>query len=215
MRMITIAIVGPVLLLAALQARAGELECRSSGYHYQYCRADTHNNVQLAQQLSRAPCRQGRDWGYDPRGIWVDNGCAAMFNYGGGGSAQTGSHNSGRDAAAGIIAVAILGAMISESGHHHRDDHGSPGIDGYSSGVNVPAWAVGHFAGPDREGGPGIELAVDPDGRINGMQGSRMFDGQMRGTDAWIGNRAYTVVRAGNGIRLVGEGHGGYDLVRQ
>jgi len=81
--------------------------------------------------------------------------------------------------------------------------------------VNVPAWAVGHFAGPDRSGGPDVEIAVDPNGRINGMQGSNIFSGQMRGTDAWLGNRAYSVVRTGDGIRLAGEGRSGYDLRRQ
>lgn len=197
------------LLLAALQARAGELECRSSGYRYQYCRADTENNVQFAQQLSNAPCKQGRDWGYDQRGIWVDNGCAAMFNYGGGSSHH--NRDSGRDAAAGIAAAVILGALISASEQHHHDR----GNQGNDDRVNVPPWAIGHFAGPDRGGGPDIEIAIDPNGRINGMQGSRIFNGQMRGTEAWIGNRSYTVVRSGGGIRLFGEDRGGYDLYRQ
>lgn len=213
MRNIYAAAAGLSLLLTAAQAGAGELQCKSQHYHYQYCRADTDNNVQLAQQLSHSSCKQGRDWGYDRRGIWVDNGCEAMFNYGGG---SRHGPDSGRDIAAGVAAAVILGALISESGHHHGDDgnRGNPGNDD-NRGVNVPAWAVGHFSGPDREGGPGIELAIDPDGRINGMQGSRIFDGQMRGTEAWLGNRSYTVVRSGNGIRLVGEGHGGYDLQRE
>jgi len=81
--------------------------------------------------------------------------------------------------------------------------------------VNVPGWAIGHFAGEDRTGGPDIEIAVDPDGRIHGMQGSNVFSGQMRGTEAWLGNRSYTVVRTAGGIRLAGEGRSGYDLQRQ
>lgn len=214
-----------MLLLAAQAFAAGELECRSSGYHYQYCPADTENSVQLAQQLSNSSCQYGRSWGYDQRGVWVDNGCAARFSYG-----RSGGHHrsGGGDVAAGVAAAVILGALLSsdsDHGHRSNDDDGYQDgryrgnrrdqDSGSSYGVNVPAWAIGHFAGPDREGGPDIEIAVDPDGRINGMQGSTIFDGQMRGTEAWIGNRSYGVVRTGNGIRLMGEGHGGYDLYRE
>lgn len=229
MRNTFVAFAGFGLLLAAAQTNAGELECRSSGYHYQYCPAYTANSVQLAQRLSSSSCDYGRSWGYDQRGIWVDNGCAAMFNYGGPGGGGGGHHHSsGGDIAAGVAAAVILAAIVSsdsDHGHQPHDNagypnHGYQGDQGEHHGggdydVNVPAWAVGHFAGPDRDGGPDIEIAIDPDGRINGMQGSNIFDGQMRGNDAWIGNRSYGVVRTGNGIRLVGEGHGGYDLYRQ
>lgn len=241
MRTTGVAMAGLGLLLIATQVNAGELECRSSGYHYQYCPADTRNNVQLAQKLSNASCDYGRGWGYDQRGVWVDNGCAGMFTYGGGGGHYGGGgHGHGDNVAAGVAAAVILGALISAGNDHHGQDNGGYHDDrgyqgnrgngggygddrGYQGnrgngggyGVNVPAWAVGHFAGSDREGGPDIEIAVDPDGRINGMQGSTMFDGQMRGTEAWLGNRSFTVVRSGDGIRLVGSGHGGFDLYRE
>lgn len=199
------------VLLAGAPAQAAELQCNSLGYRYQYCQADTRNKVELKRQVSSAACVFGRSWGYDQRGVWVNNGCAGVFSYGGGG----GSGDRGEKVAAGIVAAAILGAMISASNDHHQHQD-SGGISGGGDyGVAVPAWAVGHFAGPDREGGPPIEIAVDPNGRINGMQGSNIFQGQMRGTDAWIGNRSYGVVRAPDGIRLVGAGHGGYDLHRQ
>jgi len=223
MRTTGLAIAGMACLLTAIQANAGELECRSSGYHYRYCPADTGNSVQLAQKLSGSPCDYGRGWGYDQSGIWVDNGCAGMFTYGGGGygGRHGRGHDHGGDVAAGVAAAVILGALVAGSDHHDRDRHADDrdyqdnrrSDDGY--GVNVPAWAVGHFAGSDRDGGPDIELAIDPDGRINGMQGSSMFDGQMHGTEAWLGNRSYSVVRSGDGIRLVGEGRGGFDLYRE
>ncbi|MBS0556594.1 MAG: DUF3011 domain-containing protein [Proteobacteria bacterium] len=223
MRKTCVAVAAMGLLLTAMQANAGgELECRSSGYHYQYCYADTWNNVRLVQQMSNSSCDYGRSWGYDQRGIWVDNGCAARFEYGGG-QHGGGHRNSGGDVVAGAAAAVILGAIISSSadrGHHHRDndgyrDYGNGDNGNRDIGVNVPGWAIGHFAGRDRAGGPDIEIAVDPDGRIDGMQGSMIFDGQMRGTQAWIGNREYGVVRSNDGIRLVGEGRSGYDLYRE
>jgi hypothetical protein len=216
----TMAIAGLGILLAAVPSHAGELECKSEKYRYQYCRADTGNNVQLAQQTSHAPCRYGQTWGYDNRGVWVDNGCAGMFTYGGGrgGESSHHHHGSGGEAAAGVAAAVILAALVSSADDRHSSerhaDNGrrNPGSD---DGVNVPGWAIGHFAGEDRTGGPDIEIAVDPDGRINGMQGSNVFSGQMRGTEAWLGNRSYTVVRTAGGIRLAGEGRSGYDLQRQ
>ncbi len=33
----------------------------------------------LIERLSNNRCDQGRDWGYDSRGLWVDNGCRARF----------------------------------------------------------------------------------------------------------------------------------------
>ena len=35
--------------------------------------------VEIAEQLSRAPCRFGTSWGYDRRAIWVSDGCRAEF----------------------------------------------------------------------------------------------------------------------------------------
>lgn len=35
--------------------------------------------IEIAEQLSRAPCRFGTNWGYDRRAIWVSDGCRAEF----------------------------------------------------------------------------------------------------------------------------------------
>ena len=39
----------------------------------------------IAQQQSQAPCIQGRSWGWDQRGIWVSQGCSAIFSFAAGG----------------------------------------------------------------------------------------------------------------------------------
>jgi hypothetical protein len=44
-----------------------------------YSRVETRWGVQLKKQHSRADCVQGRTWGYDSGGIWVDQGCRADF----------------------------------------------------------------------------------------------------------------------------------------
>lgn len=46
-----------------------------------YKRVDLEGRVRLVRQLSDKPCREGRSWGYDRNGIWVDDGCRAIFSY--------------------------------------------------------------------------------------------------------------------------------------
>ena len=55
------------------------VSCSSNDNHRHYCPADTRSGVQLLKQRSESACRQGRSWGYDRSGIWVDHGCQADF----------------------------------------------------------------------------------------------------------------------------------------
>ena len=38
----------------------------------------------MTRQISGSPCIQGQTWGFDDRGVWVDRGCRAEFQAGGG-----------------------------------------------------------------------------------------------------------------------------------
>jgi Protein of unknown function (DUF3011) len=53
--------------------------CSSDDGRRHYCNADTSGGVQMTRQRSGSACVQGRSWGYDRRGIWVDHGCRADF----------------------------------------------------------------------------------------------------------------------------------------
>lgn len=46
-----------------------------------YKRVDHNGRVRLTRRLSDKACVQNRSWGYDRNGIWVDNGCRAVFEY--------------------------------------------------------------------------------------------------------------------------------------
>jgi hypothetical protein len=59
--------------------------CESRDYRYQQCAAETRGGVRLINQVSKSPCTEGRTWGSDRQGIWVDQGCAGEFEIGGGG----------------------------------------------------------------------------------------------------------------------------------
>ena len=58
------------------------LYCASDDGRRNYCNVDTRYGVQLVRQRNGSPCIQGRTWGYDRRGIWVDRGCRADFTIG-------------------------------------------------------------------------------------------------------------------------------------
>jgi hypothetical protein len=50
-----------------------------SGWRRHDCPADTHYGVQLTRQISSRSCIEGKTWGYDSNGIWVEHGCRAEF----------------------------------------------------------------------------------------------------------------------------------------
>ena len=64
---------------AASAAAFQEFYCASDDMRRHYCNADTRGGVRLVRQRSDAACIQGRTWGYDRRGVWVDRGCRADF----------------------------------------------------------------------------------------------------------------------------------------
>jgi hypothetical protein len=71
-------------------AQQGVVRCESQDGRLRRCAADTRGGVRMSRQLSRTDCVQGRNWGYDAAGVWVDGGCRAEFaigsygNYGNG-----------------------------------------------------------------------------------------------------------------------------------
>jgi hypothetical protein len=75
---------------------ASTVSCNSDDMRRHYCPVDTRGGVMLSRQRSDASCIQGRTWGYDGRGIWVDRGCRAEFTVGAGGSNNRG-YGYGRD----------------------------------------------------------------------------------------------------------------------
>jgi hypothetical protein len=58
------------------------VRCESENFTYKRCPVETGGEVRLVRQLSDAACRRGDTWGYDRRGIWVDEGCAGEFQVG-------------------------------------------------------------------------------------------------------------------------------------
>jgi hypothetical protein len=116
-------------------AQSGSLTCSSDDGGYRYCRADTWNQVRLSRQLSGSPCQQGYSWGFDYRGIWVDRGCRAQFQYGDGDSGNSGSNNTGAAVAAGILGAIVVGSIIASQNSNNNDQgYSDPHRDAYRDG---------------------------------------------------------------------------------
>ncbi len=71
------------------------IRCESSNYHRQDCAANVGGSVHIVRQISDRKCEQGRNWGWTHTGIWVDNGCAAEFEFREAGSATIPGGSSG------------------------------------------------------------------------------------------------------------------------
>jgi hypothetical protein len=58
------------------------VHCASADGAKKYCEADTAHGVKLTKQVGASECKEGESWGYDAKGIWVDQGCDAEFAVG-------------------------------------------------------------------------------------------------------------------------------------
>jgi len=58
-----------------------EFRCESRNYGYNLCQVDTGQGgrVNLVDQTSNSDCIEGRTWGWNRAGVWVDQGCAGVF----------------------------------------------------------------------------------------------------------------------------------------
>jgi hypothetical protein len=58
-----------------------DVRCASGGYNYNMCQVDTGrgSKVWLVRQISKTPCVEGRNWGWNRAGVWVDGGCEGVF----------------------------------------------------------------------------------------------------------------------------------------
>jgi Protein of unknown function (DUF3011) len=70
------------LILAPTAAFADRMRCGSVDYKYKMCPTDREPRyVRVARRYSKRPCIEGRTWGYNRRGIWVNHGCDADFDF--------------------------------------------------------------------------------------------------------------------------------------
>ncbi len=165
--------------------------CESHRGTYQYCRVDTEGKARLKNQLSRAPCQLDSTWGYDHRGVWVDDGCRGEFTVG---KQRRHDNNDNSDIATaiGVIGgIALLGALLDDS------DSSSPPP---SYQTRVPAWAIGSFRGYDEFYSADIEFTITPEGRLSGYANNSRIDGYYHNNQLQIGRGLFHVRSDRNGF---------------
>jgi len=178
-------------LTMPLTAQASEtIRCKSEHYRYHYCRVDTDYRVRLERQHSSTRCRQGDNWGFDRRGIWVDRGCDAEFRVGHGDSRDDDkSGNTALAVGAALAGVAVIAAIA------NRNDQGS----------EVASWAVGNFQGYDERERATVDLTILPGGSVSGQAGRHDFTGRLEGERLNAGRYNFRVERTSNGMLAVDE----------
>lgn len=69
------------LNFTSLAFASDTVTCESNGNDREFCRVRglRDADVTLERQLSKTKCREGDTWGVSDRGIWVDDGCRAVF----------------------------------------------------------------------------------------------------------------------------------------
>lgn len=177
------------MALAAGSAPAGagqrEIRCDSRGLGYNFCRVDTGGRVELVRKHSLFACNEGRSWGYDDRGVWVDKGCMADFRVGD-------HHHSNKAAIAGaVVGLAALAAIAASRNKAEASE--------------VDSWAVGSFNGDDARERVRVSLRILPGGQVNGRAGEQDITGHLQGSRLEAGRQVFRIERQGTGFVAIDE----------
>jgi len=58
-----------------------QIRCESDNFQYNFCGVDLggRGRAYVERQISNTPCVEGQTWGWNRAGVWVVQGCAAVF----------------------------------------------------------------------------------------------------------------------------------------
>jgi hypothetical protein len=65
---------------AAQRSSVQSVTCESNNGKRNYCGSYSRDQVSFQRQLSNSSCVERQSWGVDRQGLWVDNGCRAIFS---------------------------------------------------------------------------------------------------------------------------------------
>jgi hypothetical protein len=78
------------LVIPAFSAAQQTVTCEANNQNRKYCGSYNPDQVRLDRQLSGSPCVEGQTWGVDREGLWVEQGCRAVFIIRGSGGERPG-----------------------------------------------------------------------------------------------------------------------------
>lgn len=84
------------LFLLGSDALAARVTCQSRDYQREECTLRDRGEVVLVQQISKTACVKGKNWNETRNGVYVTDGCAAVFETRGGGGGNGGGDGHGR-----------------------------------------------------------------------------------------------------------------------
>lgn len=177
--------------------------CESNDNRHNTCRLNQGSGyVTLERNLSRSDCRQGRNWDYDRREIWVDDGCRANFKVHTYGSSDNHGGDGNHDAkvvAGVLVGAAILGAMAH---HADKDDHKYRDDDYYGGRHSsyIPDWMEGTFVGYNPTYDASIRMTIGSDGQMTAVANRQTLRGWVNNGELHIGDDVFTVNRSGDGF---------------
>ena len=186
------------------------VRCESKDYRHNECRIDKHGYVRLSRQLSRADCIQGRNWDYDRRHIWVDDGCGAEFVVENRHHTDDHDDHKGEKAAAAVAALALLAAAAAggdDSGNNNSyqqqdryndDRYGRGGHTSY-----IPDWMIGDFVGYNPQQRTEVMMSIDPDGRARARVDGVNLSGYVNDERLFFGNTEFYLERDGSGFNTI------------
>lgn len=165
------------------------MRCESEGAAYAYCLVSTAGQARLERDLSGGLCAEGRSWGYDHRGVWVDRGCRGEFS--------VGPPSPGDESAVTVTGgLALLASVLMSD--EPLVEMTSP--DDQADGI--PNWSIGTFRGYDTDRRLEIELTLFPEGAIGGTVGARKIEGAHLGKRVEIDGAQFDIVKERRGFRL-------------
>ncbi|MGB0134388.1 DUF3011 domain-containing protein [Dokdonella sp.] len=178
------------------------ITCESKSNRHNSCRLNQPGYVTLSKKLSGSTCRQGRDWDFDRREIWVDDGCRAEFKVHTKGSGKNNSSDNNKAATtAGIIVgAALLGALISNSKNKDDARYSDENYYGGQHTSYVPRWMVGTFEGYNSMYGVSVELNITPDGQVLVASEGNTFEGWINDGRLHTGDSVFNMDQVNNGF---------------
>lgn len=181
------------LVASSAAAQVVRVTCESTKDKYQYCSAKTDNEARMIRQISDVRCEQGKSWGYDKAGVWVDHNCAAEFEVG-----RSGPSTSQKVAAGAAAGAAILQAMMAGNQPAAVAQAAAPAAAPAAGAV--PAWLVGTFHATHPRTEQQYYVTVDAAGGIEGRVNDKAFFGKVKGEQFFVGTTVLNYRGDGDGV---------------
>lgn len=167
------------------------ISCNSDNGRYNFCRADTDGHVELIRQHHRSSnCDEGRDWGSNNGGVWVNHGCRAEFRVGENHDDHKNNHPRTKAIAIGAAAIGALalGAMLLKNNQNG------------AAAQNEVSWGIGSFTGYDATERSNVDLDIAENGSLTGHAGNNNFSGSFDGQYLQAGRHQFSVMQSGDGF---------------